>query len=103
MVNRPLKDKRPLGPFIDVGDDDSTVEQSTTEPQQTEGQPASTDTRGEDKKPYEIDDPILQTAEEWYQSIAKEENKRKMMRNYFRSISNLSDEEIENKLDEAGL
>jgi catalase len=106
MVKRPLKNRRPIGPFVDFesdSDNANTVKQATTESKQAETQQTSVNEEEEKVKPHEIDDPILQTAEKWYQSIAKEENKRKMMRNYFRSMTDLPDEEIKNRLDEAGL
>lgn len=79
MVDRPLENVRPLGPFIGQDDTDS----STAEDDDV--------------------DPIAQTAEDWYKSINKEENKRKMMRNYLKSITDLSESEIDQKLDEADL
>lgn len=49
------------------------------------------------------EDPIIEQAEKWWENISKEENKRKMMKNYLESITDLSSSEIEQKLDEAGL
>lgn len=89
-MNRPFKDRRPVGPFIDLDSEDNTVEEPEA---QTQTANAS----------QQIDDPILETAENWYQSISKEKNKRKMMKNYLNSITDLSDSEITRKLDEAGL
>ncbi|EGQ44242.1 MAG: hypothetical protein J07AB43_03010 [Candidatus Nanosalina sp. J07AB43] len=101
-MNRPLKDKRPFGPVLDFSDTetennetlDEDPNNTDTSPEQVDSEPEHTNTE---------DNPILETAETWYENIAKEENKRKMMRNYFRSATNLSDEEIQEKLDEAGL
>lgn len=86
-MKRPLKNRRPIGPFI------HSSSQESEEPQQNS---TSVD-------PESIEDPILQQAEVWFKEISKERNKRKMMKNYMRSISSLSDAEIEEKLDEAGL
>lgn len=84
MVNRPLEDRRPVGPLINIDTESETVEQTETVEKST-------------------DDPILETAENWYQSISKEQNKRKMMKNYLMSVTDLSEQEVENKLEEAGL
>jgi len=89
-MNRPFKKRRPVGPFIDLDSEDNTVEEPKSQ----------TQTRNTSQQ---IDDPILETAENWYQSISKEKNKRKMMKNYLSSITDLSESEIARKLDEAGL
>lgn len=89
-MNRPFKDRRPVGPFIDLDSEDNTVEEPESQTQTV-------------NTSQQIDDPILETAENWYQSISKEKNKRKMMKNYLDSITDLSDPEITRKLDEAGL
>lgn len=89
-MNRPFKDRRPMGPFLELDDEDNTVEQPEPQSSPESAQVSS-------------DDPILETAEKWYQSISKEENKRKMMKNYLDSITDLSESEIMRKLDEAGL
>lgn len=86
MVKRPLKDRRPLGPVLDLEDEDSSAPRPSRE---------ATDQTS--------DDPILEQAEEWYKQISKEKNKRKMMRNYLRSVTNLDDSEIKRRLDEANL
>lgn len=84
MVNRPLEDRRPIGPLINIDTQSETVEQTETVNKST-------------------DDPILETAENWYQSISKEQNKRKMMKNYLMSVTDLSEQEVNSKLDQAGL
>lgn len=84
MVNRPLEDVRPVGPLVDLDSSKNSSEHS-------------------DEDSSSEDDPILETAENWYESIAKEKNKRKMMKNYFRSVTDLDESEIEQKLDKAGL
>lgn len=89
-MKRPLKDKRPLGPLVDP--DFSSSDQESESTQQ----------RVEKQGDGDLD-PITKQAEDWYQSISKEENKRKMMRNYLKSISDLSDKEIQEKLDNANL
>jgi hypothetical protein len=89
-MRRPLKDKRPLGPLVDP--DFSSSDQEGEDTQQ----------RVETQQENELD-PITKQAEDWYNSISKQENKRKMMRNYLKSISELSDKEIQEKLDKAGL
>ena len=91
-MNRPLKDKRPIGPFIDL-DSESDVESTTDQSQDTSTQQ---DTTSDEHA-------ILETAETWYNSINKEENKRKMMKNYLKSMTDFSDSKIKSMLDEAGL
>lgn len=78
MVKRPLKDKRPIGPFID-----EELEEELTSDELA----------------------ILKQAEEWYQSVSREENKRKMMREYLKGITDddFSNDRIERLLDRAGL
>ena len=89
MVDRPLEDARPLGPFLSVDDGQDN--------------PAQQRPSNDGNLDVEYDDPLVETAEKWYNSISKEENKRKMMRNYLRSVSDLSNEEVEDKLDKVGL
>lgn len=79
MVDRPLENIRPVGPFINTDSSD-------------------TDQNSNDNK-----DPLLETAEKWYQSISREQNKRKMMKNYLTSTTNLTEDEIDARLNEAGL
>ena len=90
MVDRPLEDVRPLGPILSFNEpgDGEGVSQSE--------QNSSTNTSSDV-------DPLLETAENWYESISDESNKRKMMKNYLGSVSELSEPEIDRKLDEAGL
>jgi len=90
-MKRPLKNRRVLGPFISTSDSGDSVE--------LEGDGDV----GHDAESTEYEDPILEQAENWFESISKESNKRKMMKNYFKSMTNLSDAEIEQKMDEAGL
>jgi len=85
MVDRPFSSVRPFGPIFSA-------------------QEASADTEEvANNDSVSIDDPVLKQAEDWYESVSKEENKRKMMKNYFMSISELSEAEVDRKLDEAGL
>lgn len=84
MVDRPLADVRPVGPIMFESDSDS--EQSE-----------------EDGNTGEADDPVLETAEKWYDNITKEGNKRKMMRNYLLSVTDLTPREVDDKLEESGL
>lgn len=79
MVDRPLENIRPVGPFI------------------------STDSSSSNQNSDGDKDPLLETAEKWYQSISREQNKRKMMKNYLTSTTNLTEDEIDTKLNEAGL
>lgn len=87
-MKRPLKNKRPLGPFFSSDSDYSQPETS----EQTESQPQA-----------EHDDPVLQQAEDWWQGINDESNKKKMMTNYLKSVTDLPDSEVEQKVEEAGL
>jgi len=96
MVRRPLESVRPFGPLV------SSESEPEVENQKPEVEEQETDFSSQDNTSTD-ESPILKQAEDWYESIAKEENKRKMMRNYFRSVSDLSDSEIDKKLDEAGL
>lgn len=93
MVNRPLKDRRPIGPFIDLDSGDADVESTVDESQS----PSTDQSEPSDEHA------ILETAETWYNSINKEENKRKMMKNYLKSMTDFSDSKIKTMLDEAGL
>jgi len=88
-MKRPLKDVRPLGPVFRVN--------------QSQEQPVEQQNREQDNDVSTADDPIVETAEKWYNNVSKEENKRKMMRNYLRSITDLTKEEVEQKLDESGV
>jgi hypothetical protein len=88
MVQRPLAQIRPLGPLIE-SDNDGDGEDT---------QDGDTNVSSTDEQ-----DPILEVAEKWYKSISKERNKRKMMKNYLMSVSDLSASEVEDKLDESGL
>lgn len=45
----------------------------------------------------------LDMANKWYKSITKDQSKHKMMKNYLREVTELSDEEIENILNKAGI
>jgi len=85
MVDRPFSSVRPFGPIF------STERVSEDSGENVDDNIAS------------IDDPVLKQAEDWYESVSKEENKRKMMKNYFMSISELSETEIDRKVDEGGL
>lgn len=90
-MKRPLKNKRPLGPLIQLSKSASgTSADSSFEDVEEDNGDA-------------IDDPILQQAENWYEQISKEQNKRKMMKNYFKSMTDLPESEIDDKLDRAGL
>lgn len=88
MVQRPLAQIRPLGPLVKSGNDGDGEDT----------QDADTDVSSTDEQ-----DPILEVAEKWYKSISKERNKRKMMKNYLMSVSDLTASEVEDKLDESGL
>lgn len=85
-MDRPFKDRRPIGPFLGVDRDDSSEEDDENI--------QSIDN---------IDDPILQQAERWYENITKQGKKRKMMKNYLMSIADIKEEEIEEMLDNAGI
>lgn len=100
-MKRPLKSKRPFGPIVEVNqpfDEEAEQEVESQEP--------------EDDSPFPVEDnggvdadteAILNQAETWYNEINKERNKRKMMKNYFRSMTDFEDEKIDNLLNEAGL
>jgi len=88
-MKRPLENVRPLGPVFQV---------NQSQEQQTEQQ-----NRDENNNSSTTGDPIVETAEKWYNNVSKEENKRKMMRNYLRSITDLTKEEVDQKLDKSGI
>ena len=90
-MKRPLKNKRPFGPVIELSE--TASEQQKSPPFEDEG--TSVEETGEDA--------ILEQAERWYEQINKEKNKRKMMKNYFKSMTDLTESEIDDKLDRAGL
>lgn len=88
-MKRPLKNRRPIGPLFSTDSDNTDVEESVDDSNTNE---VSAD-----------DNPVLKQAEDWWEGISNEENKRKMMANYLRSMTDLPDSEIEQMLDEAGL
>ena len=90
-MKRPLKNKRVFGPFINRSTDNSVSRVDATD-NDTSNQGGNNEV-----------DPIIQQAENWFESISDESNKRKMMKNYFKSMTDLSDNEIDRKLNEAGL
>lgn len=55
----------------------------------------------------EIDDKTvratLKMANDWYESITKDQSKHNMMRNYLRKVTELSDDEIDDILNKAGI
>ena len=81
-MKRPLKNRRPIGPLFSTDSGNTEVEDTGV----------SAD-----------DNPVLKQAEDWWEGISDEQNKRKMMGNYLRSMTDLPDSEIEQMLDEAGL
>lgn len=87
-MKRPLKNKRPIGPFFSTDEEYSQSEVAEENATTSEAQ---------------HDDPVLQQAEDWWQGINDERNKRKMMTNYLKSVTDLPDSEVEDMIDEAGL
>lgn len=89
MVNRPLKDKRIIGPLF--GSDDDEQYESVSEDSQ--------DTHDEDLSP------IVEQAENWYRSISDERKKKKMMVQYIYGITDdtISKAEAERIVERSGL
>lgn len=72
------------------------------QPEHVEQDPSGNQNAQEPAEQEEIN-PVLEQAEKWYNAVAKEENKYKMMRNYLLAITTLDESEVEQMLEEAGL
>jgi len=93
MVNRPLKDIRPIGPL--VGD-----EESSTHEQQSS---VSVDNLPKEEQRDEVTENLVEQAENWFSSITQQGMKRKMMINYLDGITDddVSMERIHSMVDKA--
>jgi len=92
MVNRPLKDIRPIGPL--VGDEESSTHEQPS---------VSVDNLPEEEQRDEVTENLVEQAENWFSSITQQGMKRKMMINYLDGITDddVSMERIHSMVDKA--
>lgn len=91
MPEGPFGAPRPfgLGPLTTLEDEEETADDS------------------EDINLEQVEDETaraaLEMANSWYESITKDQSKHKMLKNYLREITTLTDQEIEEVLEKAGI
>lgn len=103
-MRRLLKDKRPLGPLFG-GSDGSEQQQCVESIKEDESDVGTVEVDiGDDELDAEVDvSHLLEQAENWHSSLMEETSKRDMMEGWLSGNTNLSENDIDKILDEAGL